>query len=114
MPPRLISSCSPTPKAIRIGAATGQQAEESPRLRHQQGRSHPQTEATSQRRQHIHPLAHVDLREPPGSRAGHPEQHNGCDSLLSVDLYIPGCPPHPLTILDGILRLLGRMEDTHQ
>jgi Ni,Fe-hydrogenase III small subunit/formate hydrogenlyase subunit 6/NADH:ubiquinone oxidoreductase subunit I len=40
----------------------------------------------------------------------HAEQHNGCDTLLPVDLYIPGCPPHPLTILDGILRLLGRIE----
>jgi Ni,Fe-hydrogenase III small subunit/ferredoxin len=39
-----------------------------------------------------------------------PEQHNGVDGLLPVDLYIPGCPPHPITILDGLLRLLGRME----
>lgn len=36
---------------------------------------------------------------------------NGVDSILPVDLYIPGCPPHPLTILDGLLRLLGRIEN---
>lgn len=38
---------------------------------------------------------------------GHSEVHDGCDGLLPVDLYIPGWPPHPLTILDGFLRLLG-------
>ena len=32
----------------------------------------------------------------------------GVEGILPVDLYIPGCPPHPYTILDGILRLLGR------
>lgn len=40
---------------------------------------------------------------------GHREVRDGCDSLLPVDLYIPGWPPHPLTILDGLLRLLGRL-----
>jgi Ni,Fe-hydrogenase III small subunit len=25
----------------------------------------------------------------------------------AVDLWIPGCPPHPLTFIDGILRLLA-------
>jgi Ni,Fe-hydrogenase III small subunit/formate hydrogenlyase subunit 6/NADH:ubiquinone oxidoreductase subunit I len=40
-----------------------------------------------------------------------PEQHNGADSTVPVDLYIAGCPPHPLTILDGMLRLLGRIEE---
>ena len=24
-----------------------------------------------------------------------------------IDLYIPGCPAHPLTIINGILDLLG-------
>ena len=40
-----------------------------------------------------------------------PEVKNGVEGLLPIDLYIPGCPPHPLTILDGLLRLLGRLED---
>jgi len=43
---------------------------------------------------------------------GHSEVHNGCDTFLPVDLYIPGWPPHPLTILDGLLRLLGRLQDS--
>ncbi|MCC7292075.1 MAG: NADH-quinone oxidoreductase subunit NuoB [Phycisphaerales bacterium] len=34
---------------------------------------------------------------------------NGVEGLLPVDLFIPGCPPHPLTILDGLLRLIGRI-----
>jgi Ni,Fe-hydrogenase III small subunit/Pyruvate/2-oxoacid:ferredoxin oxidoreductase delta subunit len=46
-----------------------------------------------------------------GPYAGHPEQHDGASSVLPVDLFIPGCPPHPLTILDGLLRLLGRLEE---
>jgi len=41
---------------------------------------------------------------------GHAEVHDGCASLLPVDLFIPGWPPHPMTILDGLLRLLGRLE----
>jgi Ni,Fe-hydrogenase III small subunit len=39
-----------------------------------------------------------------------PEVHNGVGNILPVDLFIPGCPPHPYTILDGLLRLLGRRE----
>lgn len=33
------------------------------------------------------------------------------DGVLPVDLYIPGCPPHPLSILEGLLRLVGRIPD---
>jgi Ni,Fe-hydrogenase III small subunit/ferredoxin len=43
-----------------------------------------------------------------GPFAGHDEVHDGVTGLLPVDLFIPGCPPHPLTILDGLLRLLRR------
>ncbi|MHB1155347.1 MAG: NADH-quinone oxidoreductase subunit NuoB [Phycisphaerales bacterium] len=46
-----------------------------------------------------------------GPYINHPQTNNGADSLVPVDLYIPGCPPHPLTILDGLLRLLGRLEN---
>jgi Ni,Fe-hydrogenase III small subunit len=44
-----------------------------------------------------------------GLYAGHPEQQGGAASVVPVDLFIPGCPPHPLTILEGLLRFLGRV-----
>lgn len=34
----------------------------------------------------------------------------GVPPSIPVDLWIAGCPPHPLTIMDGLLRLLGRLE----
>lgn len=34
---------------------------------------------------------------------------HGVDTLLPVNLYIPGCPPHPYTALNGLLQLLGRL-----
>jgi Ni,Fe-hydrogenase III small subunit/formate hydrogenlyase subunit 6/NADH:ubiquinone oxidoreductase subunit I len=47
-----------------------------------------------------------------GPYQDHPEVSNGADGIVPVDLYIPGCPPHPWTILDGLLRLLGRLDGT--
>ncbi|RRJ94527.1 4Fe-4S dicluster domain-containing protein [Opitutaceae bacterium TAV4] len=46
-----------------------------------------------------------------GPFAGNPQTLGGASAVVPVDLYIPGCPPHPLTILDGLLRLLGRLEE---
>ncbi len=37
----------------------------------------------------------------------HSEIHNGVTDILPVDLFIPGCPPSPWTILDGLLRMIG-------
>ena len=36
-----------------------------------------------------------------GVFAGNPEAGKGAGEIVPVDLYIPGCPPHPITILDG-------------
>lgn len=44
-----------------------------------------------------------------GPFRGSQEVSNGIPSGIHVDLYIPGCPPHPLTMLDGLLRLLDRL-----
>ena len=41
---------------------------------------------------------------------GHPEACDGLQNMLPIALFIPGNPPHPLTILDGLLRLLGRLK----
>ncbi len=34
---------------------------------------------------------------------------NGVDSVLPVDVYIPGCPPRPQAIIYGILKAIGRL-----
>jgi Ni,Fe-hydrogenase III small subunit len=46
-----------------------------------------------------------------GPFRGSPEVGDGVPDDLPVDLWVPGCPPHPMTVLDGLLRLLGRIEE---
>lgn len=43
-----------------------------------------------------------------GAFAGTPGLATSLDDLLPVDIYVPGCPPTPVQILDGILRAVGR------
>lgn len=38
----------------------------------------------------------------------------GVEQLLPVDVFIPGCPPTPLTLLHGLLLALGRVEQRVQ
>jgi Ni,Fe-hydrogenase III small subunit/ferredoxin len=48
-----------------------------------------------------------------GPLAGSPVCADGLAGVIPgvpIDLWIPGCPPHPVTVLDGLLRLLGRIE----
>lgn len=34
----------------------------------------------------------------------------GVDSVIPVDVYIPGCPPNPYALLQGILTAIGRLK----
>lgn len=44
-----------------------------------------------------------------GPFAGSTAANDGVPGDIPVDLYVPGCPPHPVTVIDGLLRLLGRI-----
>lgn len=34
----------------------------------------------------------------------------GIDTIIPVDIYIPGCPPHPAAVLDAIVQLQKKIE----
>ncbi len=43
-----------------------------------------------------------------GAFAGTPGLLAGLEELVPVDVFVPGCPPAPVEILDAILRVYGR------
>jgi len=37
--------------------------------------------------------------------------HEGADKVVPVDVYVPGCPPKPEAIIDGIIKVLRNYQE---
>ena len=37
--------------------------------------------------------------------------HEGADKVVPVDVYVPGCPPKPEAIIDGIIKVLKNYKE---